>query len=137
MCIRDREEGTQEDGEGQPVWKVPRTFELPFEAVPAAPVAVSDSFSHEENRLGLTWQWNHNPIPSCWSFTERPGWLRLQTGHVASGLMDARNTLTQRTAEPGCICEPVSYTHLDVYKRQPILRLIQPPMRIQSFVTEK
>ena len=100
-----KEEGTQEDGEGQPVWKVPRTFELPFAAVPAAPVAVSDSFSHEENRLGLTWQWNHNPIPSCWSFTERPGWLRLQTGHVASGLMDARNTLTQRTAEPGCICE--------------------------------
>ncbi|MFR6330403.1 MAG: hypothetical protein ACLUOI_17365 [Eisenbergiella sp.] len=48
---------------------------------------------------GASWQWNHNPIPSRWSFTARPGWLRLTTGHVAAGLTDAR-ILTQRTLEP-------------------------------------
>lgn len=83
---------------------VPKEWEIPFSAYDAAPVVVSDSFSHTENRLALPWQWNHNPIPSCWSFTDRSGWLRLTTGHTASSLMDARNTLTQRTCEPGCIC---------------------------------
>lgn len=83
---------------------IPERFQTPFPPYPARPLVISDSFRHEENRLELPWQWNHNPIPSCWSFTERPGWLRLTTGHVASGLLDARNTLTQRTLEPGCCC---------------------------------
>lgn len=50
--------------------------------------------------LGLTWQWNHNPDHRFWSLTERPGHLRLTTGSIASGLLDARNTLTQRTYGP-------------------------------------
>lgn len=85
--------------------KIPMELELPFAPYEAAPLVRNDSFCHEENRLALQWQWNHNPIPSCWSFTCRPGWLRLITGQLAAGLMDARNTLTQRTMEPGSVCE--------------------------------
>ena len=61
---------------------------------------VSDSFSHTENVLPIQFQWNHNPISEAWSFTERPGYLRLKAVHIADGLMTARNTLTERTATP-------------------------------------
>lgn len=61
-----------------------------------------DSFDHRENRLARFWQWNHNPDDSAWSFTRRPGWLCLQ-GAPAEGLMDAKNTLSQRTCGPGCL----------------------------------
>lgn len=33
--------------------------------------ATSDEFS--KSRLGLQWQWNHNPDPERWSLTERKG----------------------------------------------------------------
>ena len=60
----------------------------------------SDEFDEEE--LPLVWQWNHKPLDGCWSLSERPGWLRLTTGQLATGLPDARNTLTQRTVGPKC-----------------------------------
>ncbi|MDO4283785.1 MAG: glycoside hydrolase 43 family protein [Eubacteriales bacterium] len=69
------------------------------------PVCGSDSFARGEDSLPLFWQWNHNPDPSCWSLTRRPGWLRLTAGQPADSLLRARNTLTQRTMEPGCVCE--------------------------------
>lgn len=82
--------------------KVPFSFEIPMEEQEQKPWVVSDSFDHAENQLHILWQWNHNPIPECWSFTDRPGYLRLTTGQLAENLMDARNTLTQRTSEPAC-----------------------------------
>jgi beta-xylosidase len=54
------------------------------------------------SHLTLPWQWNHNPDHRFWSLTERPGHLRLTTGSTASGILDARNTLTQRTYGPTC-----------------------------------
>jgi beta-xylosidase len=52
----------------------------------------SDEFSSP--RLGLQWSWNHNPVDSAWSLTQRPGWLRLRA-LPAEHLVTARNTLTQ------------------------------------------
>ena len=63
-------------------------------------VWASDEF--DSDKLALVWQWNHKPLDGCWSLTERPGWLRLTTGQLATGLPDARNTLTQRTFGPKC-----------------------------------
>ena len=80
--------------------KVPKTFEIPLETYAAKPLVICDTFNHVDNYLSLQWQWNHNPIPECWSFLQRPGYLRLTTGQLANSLMDARNTLTQRTVEP-------------------------------------
>ena len=54
------------------------------------------------SNLKLEWQWNHNPNNNCWSLTERDGYLRLTTANKATGLLDARNTLTQRTYGPTC-----------------------------------
>lgn len=52
------------------------------------------------SNLGLAWQWNHNPDNRNWSLTERLGYLRLTTGRKSANLLDARNTLTQRTFGP-------------------------------------
>ncbi len=76
---------------GQPVdaWKKPdvgRTY-------PILHPQTSDEF--KSKTLSPIWQWNHNPVPSAWSLTERPGWLRL-TAQPADGLSNARNTLTQK-----------------------------------------
>ena len=59
---------------------------------------------HDYNgsNLDLVWQWNHNPNNNNWSLTEREGWLRLKTGNKATSLLNARNTLTQRTFGPAC-----------------------------------
>lgn len=65
----------------------------------------SDEFKYKKNKLDLVWQWNHKPDNSAWSVTERKGWLRLKTGQIATGLADARNTLTQRTVGPRCWSE--------------------------------
>ncbi|MCQ2083575.1 MAG: glycoside hydrolase 43 family protein [Bacteroidaceae bacterium] len=65
----------------------------------------NDEFKYRKNSLDLVWQWNHKPDDSAWSVTERKGWLRLKTGQIATNVMDARNTLTQRTVGPRCYSE--------------------------------
>ena len=52
--------------------------------------------------LGTAWQWNHNPDNTKWSLTARKGYLRLETAGVAENILNARNTLTQRTQGPYC-----------------------------------
>ena len=59
--------------------------------------ATTDEFSAK--RLGLQWQWNHNPDNAKWSLTERPGYMRLKAS-LATDLKSARNTLTQRVQGP-------------------------------------
>ena len=54
------------------------------------------------SNLDLVWQWNHNPDNTKWSLTDREGYLRLTTGAKSTGILDARNTLTQRTYGPTC-----------------------------------
>jgi beta-xylosidase len=48
----------------------------------------------------LAWQWNHNPDNRYWSIGERRGHLRLTTGRMDREVIQARNTLTQRTFGP-------------------------------------
>jgi beta-xylosidase len=61
---------------------------------PVTTLPTSDEF--DSSGLGMQWGWNHNPDPTKWSLTERPGYLRLWTANVADSLPKARNTLTQR-----------------------------------------
>ena len=80
--------------------KVPDTM-LPYKSGEAKKTIVkSDDFS--DKKLGLHWQWNHNPIDNAWSLTERPGFLRLKTNRVVKTLYLAPNTLTQRMEGPTC-----------------------------------
>lgn len=67
---------------------------------PETHIVCSDDFSAE--KLGLHWQWNHNPVDAAWSLTERQGWLRLKTSRVVPNLYLAPNTLTQRMEGPAC-----------------------------------
>lgn len=61
--------------------------------------ATSDEFASK--KLGLQWQWNHNPDDLKWTLAERKGHLRLKASKAES-LKNARNTLTQRVQGPSC-----------------------------------
>jgi beta-xylosidase len=61
-------------------------------AFPPAYPQTSDEFAR--SALGVQWEWNHNPVDTHWSLTERPGYLRLKA-LAADNLVSARNTLTQ------------------------------------------
>lgn len=87
-----------------PVWgtpdqpgRVPKTAAAPIPGKPAIQPATSDQF--DAPRLGLQWQWNHNPDNARWSLSERPGFLRLRPT-LATGFWSARNTLTQKGYGP-------------------------------------
>ena len=80
--------------------KVPETVRPLVNGQPATAIVKSDDFSSD--KLGLHWQWNHNPIDEAWSLKERPGFLRLKTNRVVSNLYLASNTLTQRMEGPTC-----------------------------------
>lgn len=54
----------------------------------------NDAFASD--KLGMQWEWNHNPQKDAWSLTERPGWMRLYSCTVTDDLMKARGSLTQR-----------------------------------------
>ena len=105
--------------EGWPMFgiegKVPVELSIRTVDRPSAKLVTNDEFSYEVNRLKLPWQWNHNPDSSLWSVTARPGYLRLTTGSIASNILSARNTLTQRTLGPACTCE----TRLDTRGMKP------------------
>ncbi|MDE5871706.1 MAG: glycoside hydrolase 43 family protein [Muribaculaceae bacterium] len=61
-------------------------------------VAESDDFNGSKS---IYWQWNHNPVDSAWSLTERPGFLRLKTSRVVPDVFQAPNTISQRMEGPG------------------------------------
>ena len=80
--------------------KVPETMRPYKSGQPQKSIICSDDFSSA--KLGLHWQWNHNPIDNAWSLTERPGFLRLKTNRVVENIYLAPNTITQRMQGPTC-----------------------------------
>lgn len=80
--------------------KVPDEVRPFVSGQPETGIVKSDDFA--ESKLGLQWQWNHNPIDNAWSLTEQPGFLRLKTNRVVNTLYLAPNTLTQRMEGPQC-----------------------------------
>nr|WP_200978068.1 glycoside hydrolase 43 family protein [Echinicola sp. 20G] len=84
--------------------KVPGQLDLPANGSLIPGIVASDDFKlkKKDRDLPLVWQWNHNPDPAYWSVRERKGYLRLTTSRVDTSLMEAKNTLTQRTIGPKC-----------------------------------
>ena len=79
------------NGVGEPVarWKKPVTAEATRRELPAS----SDDF--KGGKLGLQWQFNHNPEDDAWSVTRRNGRLAIDALQ-ADTFREARNTLTQK-----------------------------------------
>jgi len=78
------------DGKAVVTYKKPNVGKTyPIKVLPT-----SDEF--DQKQLGMQWGWNHNPEPTKWSLSEKPGFLRLKTVTVVDSLQKARNTLTQR-----------------------------------------
>lgn len=84
--------------------KVPETLDLPASKGLVPGIVDNDEFNRKkgEPALPLVWQWNHNPVNSLWSVSERQGYLRLKTDRIDTTFLLARNTLTQRTIGPEC-----------------------------------
>jgi len=81
--------------------KAPKTLDINDNEEGLGNIVVSDEFNRKPGEpLLLAWQWNHNPDNRYWSIGERGGYLRLTTGRVDSGVLQVRNTLTQRTFGP-------------------------------------
>ena len=85
---------------GDEYGKVPDVMRPYKSGQPKKEIVCNDDFS--STKLGLHWQWNHNPIDNAWSLTERPGFLRLKTNRVVPNLYLAPNTITQRMFGPVC-----------------------------------
>ena len=75
---------------------------MPYPLTPSKTDGIVKSDDFNSENLDYVWQWNHNPVMSGWSLSQRKGWLRLTTTHIANSLVEARNTLTQRTFGPTC-----------------------------------
>lgn len=82
-----------DDGIGEPVI-VHRKPDTGFEHDKIVAPVTSDDFKSE--RLGLQWQWNHNPVNSSWSLTKRAGFLSLQPVDENTDVLLTRNVLTQK-----------------------------------------
>ena len=80
--------------------KVPDTLALPKSKGLIPGIVDSDEF--DGNKPKLVWQWNHNPVNSLWSLSERKGFLRLKTDRTDTSFTQSRNMLTQRTFGPKC-----------------------------------
>lgn len=81
--------------------KVPLNSQIPLKQHDTGKrIVESDDFSGRE--LKIQWQWNHNPVNSAWSLSERKGYLRLKTNRVVDNLYAAPNTITQRMEGPQC-----------------------------------
>jgi len=85
--------------------KAPMTLDIPAgeQGVSGASgIVASDEFDRRpgDPALPLAWQWNHNPEPRDWSLTKRPGHMSFVTSRTVPTLLEARNTLTQRTSGP-------------------------------------
>jgi len=77
------------NGIGEPV----RTWTKPLKSPIASYPQTSDDFT--SSKLGLQWQFNHNPANEAWSLMERKGWLTLHA-LKATQLREARNMFTQK-----------------------------------------
>ena len=94
---------------GDEYYNVPEIVRPYKSGLPKKGIVLADEF--EDSKLGLHWQWNHNPVDEAWSLTERPGYLRLKTARVVPNLYLAPNTITQRMEGPVCsgyICMDLS-----------------------------
>ena len=77
------------NGIGEPV----HSWQKPIASEQIVLPQTSDDFS--QAALGLQWQWNHNPVDTHWSLTDRKGWLTLKA-LPADSLKACRNMLTQK-----------------------------------------
>ena len=67
----------------------------------AAPLMADEDFTGAQ--LNPLWQFNHEPREGCWETGN--GAYRIRTDKISRTVEHARNTLTQRTALPGCAAE--------------------------------
>ncbi len=90
--------------------RVPSRVDKATVSVAGDGIVASDEFS--DGKKSILWEWNHNPVDSAWSLSDRPGHLRLSTSRIVNNIFEAPNTITQRMEGP--LCEGI--VRLDISK---------------------
>lgn len=94
--------------------RTPRTWVKPNTGFTSKPTALFDRDDDFSNpKLKPIWQWNHVPVDTKWSLTERKGYLRLHSLPSETFWL-AKNSLTQRGIGP----ESYAITEVDISKLQ-------------------
>ncbi len=85
-------EDVDNDGVGEMVWEGKKP------SLDDASIRMQTSDDFSTSKLGMQWQWNHQPRADKWSLTERPGFLRLYAFKPleANNFFTAGNTVGQR-----------------------------------------
>ncbi len=76
----------------------PKTLTMTTNDAAGTGIVTADNFN--STSMKLEWQWNHNPDNAKWSLSARPGHYRITSGRVDAQVVDAKNTLTQRSFGP-------------------------------------
>jgi beta-xylosidase len=79
--------------------RTPRVWIKPDTGVSEAPHAPYERNDDFAGPLKNVWQWNHVPVDTAWSLSERAGYLRLHA-LPAPNFWNAKNSLTQRAIGP-------------------------------------
>ncbi len=72
--------------------RVPSRVDKATVSVAGDGIVASDEFS--DGKKSILWEWNHNPVDSAWSLSDRPGHLRLSTSRIVNNIFEAPNTIT-------------------------------------------
>lgn len=87
--------------------KAPMEIDLPSTKADYcyAPLVMSDDFVYQPNKHGVVklkgcWEWNHTPDNAFWSVLNPVGAYTITSGKLSQNLLQAVNTLTQRTMGP-------------------------------------
>jgi beta-xylosidase len=78
----------------------PTTFSIDTKPSDGTGFVTNDDF--DVTGMKLEWQWNHNPDNKNWSLSARPGYYRITTSRTDAEVVNAKNTLTQRSFGPKC-----------------------------------
>ncbi len=84
---------------------IPKWFETP-DLNPGyvySPLVGSDDFKETSGDFKSFWQFNHEPKPELIDRDHEKGTVRITTGKLSANVMQAVNTLTQRTVYPECM----------------------------------
>jgi beta-xylosidase len=79
------------NGIGEPV----SSFTKPKVSKPGKITAPETTDEFNRKKLGMQWQWNHNPVNENWSLTSKKGFLSLIAINAAD-TKHAKNTVTQK-----------------------------------------
>lgn len=105
------------DNDGNSIGEPVNVYANPKVNLKSKPVFIQTSDDFNTPKLGLQWQWNHNPVIDHWALNQPIGYLAL-TAMYAADNKHARNTLTQKMmGRQGTVTTKMRVSKMEVGQR--------------------